>query len=277
MSNKLPLLKSILNEIRINEDDAKEELKRILKKDYVTFVKELGDNIDDPKFLAAIKSLSSESPVKTSSIAPQCIKLKPTQNEVVLNKSLSYPLKNASNVESYLRGGIVTVNNTPIVTGGGGQFVIDGHHRWSQVYCINPYAKIKAIDLTNIKKPIEALKTTQLGIGAELGKIPSAEGGGINLFTISEEVLKKYVVDNITDEVIDAFAKYEKGDSSEKIANYIWSNVQKMNENNQPVDGAPSREVMPQTDDAPDWKNSATNTEKLPESVGIKLKNLLKK
>ena len=50
-----------------------------------------------------------------------------------------------------------------------------------------------------------------------------------------------------------------------------------MNENNQPVDGAPSREVMPQTDDAPDWKNSATNTEKLPESVGIKLKNLLKK
>jgi hypothetical protein len=70
MPNKLPLLKSILKEIRINEDDAKDELKRILKKDYVTFVKELGDNIDDPKFLAAIKSLSSESPVSTSSIAP---------------------------------------------------------------------------------------------------------------------------------------------------------------------------------------------------------------
>ena len=260
----------------LKEDDAKEELKRILKKDYVTFVKELGDNIDDPKFLAAIKSLSSESPVQTSKISPQCIKLKPTQNEVVLTKSLSYPLKDASNTEKYLRGGIVAVDNRPIVTGGGGQFVIDGHHRWSQLYCINPYAKISAMDLTNVKKPIEALKTTQLGIGAELGKIPSAEGGGINLFTISEDVLKKYVVDNITDEVVQTFAKYEKGDTPEKIANYIWSNVQKMNEKNQPVDNAPSREVMPQTDDAPDWKNSATNTEKLPESVGIKLKNLLK-
>jgi hypothetical protein len=277
MPNKLPLLKSILKEIRINEDDAKDELKRILKKDYVTFVKELGDNIDDPKFLAAIKSLSSESPVQTSKISPQCIKLKPTQNEVVLTKSLSYPLKNASNVESYLRGGEVAVDNRPIVTGGGGKFIIDGHHRWSQLYCINPYAKISAMDLTNVKKPMEALKTTQLGIGAELGEIPSAEGGGVNLFTIEEDVLKKYVVDNITDDVVQTFAKYEKGDTPEKIANYIWSNVQKMNESNQPVDNAPSREVMPQTDDAPDWKNSATNTEKLPESVGIKLKDLLKK
>jgi hypothetical protein len=261
----------------LKENDAKEELKRILKKDYFTFVKELGDNIDDPKFLDAIKSLSSESPVQTTSISPQCIKLKPTQNEVVLNKSLSYPLKNVSNVETYLRGGAVAVDNRPIVTGGGGRFIIDGHHRWSQLYCINPYARIKSIDLTNVKKPIEALKTTQLGIGAELGKIPSAEGGGINLFTISEDVLKKYVIENIQDDVVSVFAKYEKGDTPEKVADYIWSNVQKMNENNQPVDGAPSREVMPQTDDAPDWKNSATNTEKLPESVGIKLKNLLKK
>jgi hypothetical protein len=147
----------------LKENDAKEELKRILKKDYVTFVKELGDNIDDPKFLDAIKSLSSESPVQTSTISPQCIKLKPTQNEVVLSKSLSYPLKYANNTETYLRGGVVIINNTPIVTGGGGQFIIDGHHRWSQLYCINPYARIKAIDLTNIKKPIEALKTTVLG------------------------------------------------------------------------------------------------------------------
>ena len=48
-----------------------------------------------------------------------------------------------------------------------------------------------------------------------------------------------------------------------------------MKSKNQPVDKAPKRQFMPQTDDAPNWKNKATNTEKLPESIGIKLKNLL--
>lgn len=259
----------------LNEDDARDELKKILKKDYITFVKELGDNIDDPKFLSAIKSLSSQSPVRTSKMSPSCLKLKPTQNEVVLHKSLSYPLKQATTCNTYLRGGIITVDNRPIVTGGGGQFIIDGHHRWSQLYCINPNTKIRSLDLTDVTNPIEALKATQLGIGAELGEIPSAEGGGINLFTIDKETLNKFVKDTIQDDVIEIFNKYGKGSNADEISEYIFGNIERMKDENEPVSNAPSREFMPQTDDAPNWKNSATNTEKIPESVGIKLKHLL--
>ena len=270
-------LKKLLKEIKylMEEPDAKEELKKILKKDYMSFVRELGKNIEDSKFLSAIRSLSSESPVKTTSINPLCSKLLPTQSEVVLTKSLSYPMKNSSDCDRYLRGGIITVDERPIVTGGGGRFIIDGHHRWSQLYCINPSAKIKSLDLTDVKKPLEALKTTQLGIGAELGKIPSAEGGGINLFTIDKETLDKFVKDTIQDSVIDVFNKYGKGSTAEEISSYIWKNIEQMKSKNQPVDKAPKRQFMPQTDDAPNWKNKATNTEKLPESIGIKLKNLL--
>ena len=62
-------LKGLLNEVKVklNEDEAQEELKSILKKDYKAFVGELGDNVKDPKFIDAIKSLSDTAPVKVTS------------------------------------------------------------------------------------------------------------------------------------------------------------------------------------------------------------------
>ena len=271
------MLKSILNEIKLklNEEGAEDELKTILKKDYATFVKELGDNIKDPKFLDAIKSLSSDMPVKTSAITPVCTDLQPTQNEVVMDKSLSYPLKDATSADACLKGGVVAPAGKSLVTGGGGKFVIDGHHRWSQVFCMNPKAKIKAIDLTDIKKPIEALKATQIGIAAQTGTVPTAAGGGVNLFTCSEGEVKKYVTDNIKEPVVEVFKKYGKGDTPEEIADYIWGNVQELRKSSPPVAGAPARDVMPQTDDAPAWVDNTFNVEKLPEGLFDRLKELV--
>jgi hypothetical protein len=271
-------LKKLVNEVKmkINEDEAQEELKSLLKKDYPTFVKELGDNIKDPKFVAAIKSLSSDMPVNTTAITPVCTDLQPTQNEVVMDKSLSYPLKDAASAEACLKGGIVAPAGRSIVTGGGGKFVIDGHHRWSQVFCLNPDAKMKAIDLTDIKKPLEALKATQIGIAAQTGTVPTAAGGGVNLFQVGESELKKYVIDNIAEPVIEVFKKYEKGDTPEAIADYIWGNVETLKKTSPPVSGAPKRDVMPQTDDAPEWVDNTFNVEKLPESVVRRLKELMK-
>lgn len=271
-------LKSLLKEVRIKlrEDEAEDELKKILKQDYSTFVKSLGDNIKDPKFLDAIKSLKDAQPVKTGAMAVACTDLRPTQNEVVLDKSLSYPMKDAASAELYLKGGTVSVAGKSIVTGGGGKFVIDGHHRWSQLFCINPDAKISAVDLTDIKKPIEALKATQIGIAAQTGTVPTAAGGGVNLFTIGEDTLKKYVMDNIQEPVVAVFKKYDKGDTPEAIADYIWGNVEKLKSTSKPVDGAPARDVMPQTDDAPQWVDNTFNVEKLPETVVRRLKELMK-
>jgi hypothetical protein len=235
----------------------------------------LGDNIKDPKFLDAIKSLSGDMPVKTSAISPVCTDLQPTQNEVVMDKSLSYPLKDAASADACLKGGVVAPAGKSIVTGGGGKFVIDGHHRWSQVFCMNPEAKIKAIDLTDIKKPLEALKATQIGIAAQTGTVPTAAGGGVNLFQVGESELKKYVIDNIAEPVIEVFKKYEKGDTPEAIADYIWGNVETLKKTSPPVSGAPKRDVMPQTDDAPEWVDNTFNVEKLPESVVRRLKKLM--
>jgi len=270
------LLKKLVKEVKskLNEEEGQDELKSILKKDYASFVKELGDNIKDEKFLNAIKSLSSESPVKTSDMSPAVTALQPTQNEVVMDKSLSYPLKDPASAELYLKGGVVAVAGKSIVTAGGGKFVIDGHHRWSQVFCINTDAKIKALDLSDIKKPLEALKATQIGIAAQIGTVPTAAGGGVNLFTVGEGELKKYVIDNIKEPVVEVFKKYGKGDTPEAIADYIWGNVETLKKQSPPVAGAPKRDVMPQTDDAPAWVDNTFNVEKLPESVVRRLKEL---
>ncbi len=247
----------------LKEDEADDKLKSLLRKDYNTFVKELGDNIKDPKFISAIQTLSEKLPIQAKQIQPAVSGLKPTQNEIVLDKSLSYPLQNPMTVKSYLSGGVVAVAGKSIVTAGGGKFVIDGHHRWSQVYCINPDAKIKALDLP-ITDPIKALKATQIGIAAQIKKIPKSTGGGVNLFTINEVALKKYVVDTITDQVVQVFKLLGKGDTPDVIADYIWGNVELLKKNSKPVQGAPKRDLMPQTDDAPKFTDTTPRTDKMP-------------
>ena len=271
---KFRLRETFINEE--GEDAAQDEIKAILKKDYSAFVKKLGDNIKDEKFLNAIKSLSAKAPVKVKAMSPRVTNLRPTQNEVVMDKSLSYPLTDVPSAEQYLKGGVVAVAGKSIITSGGGKYVIDGHHRWSQVLCINPDAKIKALDLTDIKKPIDALKATQIGIAAQAGTVPTAAGGGVNLFTVGEGELKKYVLDKIKEPVVAVFEKYGKGDTPEAIADYIWENVQILKKKSPPVAGAPKRDVMPQTDDAPQWVDNTFNVENLPEELTSRFKALLR-
>lgn len=271
-------LKALANEVKIGliEDKGENILKSILKKDYKQFIVALGKHIKDPKFVAAIQSLSDKLPVTTTSLEPVCTDLRPTQNEVVLDNSLSYPMKDAASAEASLKGGTVAPGGRSVVTGGGGKFIIDGHHRWSQVYCLNPDAKLKCLDLGQIDDPTDALKATQLGIAAQLGKVPIAKGGGVNLFTIDEGTLKKYVIEKIQDPVVEVFKKYGKGETKEEIANYIWGNVKKLKTNNKPLDPKPNREKMPQTDDAPQWVDQTFDVDKLPESVVRRLKHLMK-
>ncbi len=258
----------------LKEDEAENELKAILKKDYVSFLKALGDNITDPKFVAAIKSLSNKLPITATPIEPVVKTLRPTQNEVVLTNSLSFVLGDATSVKNYLSGGVAAPKGESIVTANG-EYVIDGHHRWSQVYCINPETKIKALDLP-IKDPMNALKATQLGIAGQIEKKPEGDpGGGINLFTIDEATLKKYVVDTIKDDVVEAFKSAGKGDTKEAVADYIWGNVQILKENSKPVDNAPERPLMPQTYQAPNFVDDVPHTDKVTESKKIKLMSLL--
>jgi len=294
------------------------KLKDLLGKQYEQFVSELGSNITDKKFADFLLGgltdgkMQRDDVVKFSNISIPCSGLKPTQNEIDIDKSLSYPLKftPTSDLVAYFNGGTFAPGGK-IVTCGGGKYIIDGHHRWSQLYCMNPNAKIEAIDMTSFKSPYLALKVTQLAIAATANKIPIESVSGTNLIGINENALKEYISANMGKNAIAAFVDlmnksktssqmqpqtqegnfefilnylkrldeyeqdgklypdYDDGRGGSGVANqapqqdkfkvikfaqnYLWKNVQTMNANNRPINGASKRDFMPQTDKADGW------------------------
>jgi hypothetical protein len=114
---------------------------------------------------------------------------------------------------------------------------------------------------------MKALKATQLGIAADLGKVPTAKVEGNNLLKMGKDTLITYVTKTITPEVVEIFKKAGKGDSPEAIGQFIWTNVDKMQKDNQPVSGAPERGIMPQTDDATKWQDLAPNIDAVKEEI----------
>jgi len=252
------------------QDVQDDNLQSILKSNYTQFVKDLGDNIKDPKFRAAIRSLSSKNHVSSKNFTVDVKKLLPTQNEVDVDKSLRFPLRNNVSARNYLFcKDPIKILGVSIVTSADGKYVIDGHHRWSQVYSINPNCKMASLDLTDVTDPINALKSTQLGIAAgndregnDITTIPVAIVEGKNLLKISEGDLKAYVNNTITEDVLAVFTEFNSNlKTNSDVADYIWGNVKMMQTNNQPIPGAPGRGIMPQTDMAPNWVNNTVNTD----------------
>ena len=115
--------------------------------------------------------------------------MRPTQNIIAADGSLGYILYKhpeliKENVANAFRGN-VKINNTPIITCG--NYIVDGHHRWSQTYLLNPSATMDAIDIGGgFNDKSQILKIVQIAIAnSELGQgkglpLSNAEGG-INL------------------------------------------------------------------------------------------------
>lgn len=258
-----------------------QDLTNLFKQDYEGFVSQLGTFAKDPKFKDFIQSGDTvESSVSKTSI--KVADLRPTQNEIDIDKSLMFPLTNATSLGNCLSGGSVEIAK-PIITFNG-QYIIDGHHRWSQLYACNKDASIVSFDFKNpkIKTPKGALKATQLAISTLVNAIPSQQVQGKNLLKMKGNDIIKYVMDTIKDDTILMLfdksgkikGKFGKGGSDKDkdifkraIGDYIWSNVKSMQTTSQPVSGAPGRGIMPQADDVPGGQ--AKTIDKL--KTGLKL------
>lgn len=103
--------------------------------------------------------------------------LVPTQSQIGLLDSIGYiafvlsPEKQKATIPTY-------VNGTPNLGGGkivtaNGKYIIDGHHRWSGVYMINPDARIGTFDLdmSKFKDQEKMLATVQLAIASTYGAL----------------------------------------------------------------------------------------------------------
>lgn len=171
--------------------------------------------------------------------------LLPTQNEIGLGNSLSYPLK--GNCDNLFQDKVMIVS--PIITYRK-TFIIDGHHRWSQLYMINPDAKIAVINFDyGNKSPFRALRNFQGAVAVAKGGVRSSAADVANVYEMSKDKVKKYIEDNISDACVSSICKQvDKCKDKESVVKYILSNIVTLRSDNPPISQAPDRDFMPQTD-----------------------------
>ena len=135
-----------------------------------------------------------------------------------------------------------------------GKYIIDGHHRWSKAYALNGGdCTIKVLNFPAIDGVTweDMLKATQLAIvSSNPGASLVNEVGNDNMLASSDDEIKKFVIDNICDAVVDAMKAKGRGETKEAVADTVAKNVAEMRASSQPVAGAAPRSVMPQTDQA---------------------------
>ena len=240
--------------------EAEEVLDKLKNADYEQFVKILNSDGKSKSFLSYLMQhykLGDDTiqTVKKSGAKlakGRCSQLVPTQQNISLSKSLGMISKPGWS-EKIINTPLEAFNDPTIVYAG--KYIIDGHHRWSKAYALNGGdSEIKVLNFPAIEGVSweDMLKATQLAIVASK---PDAqlvnEVGNDNMLKSSKDEIKKFVIDNVCDEVVAALKAKGRGDDKEAVADKIGDNVLEMQKTSQPVAGAAPRSVMPQTDVAP--------------------------
>jgi len=208
--------------------------------------------------------------------------LTPTQSEIDVNKSLKFPMAEEPKAFiPYLKnpGGDYTIKGPIVIYNE--EFVIDGHHRWSSIYCCDRTAKIQAVNITTKTPldPIDILKAMQASIAIQTKSVPTEDVKGANLLNMSDDDLDGWLKRTVKPESIELWAdalggpdqlynrliqltgekeKPNKNSINElrqpaeiyrTLKDYLWANISKLQTESKPAKNAPIRDFMPQTDD----------------------------
>lgn len=201
--------------------------------------------------------------VSVGSATPKVAGMVPTQNEIDLMKSISFPLASISALDNAMGS---TVEIGDIIASG--EHIIDGHHRWSSVASVNPDAGLKVIDLGLPGDAAEKLAVAQVAIAAqpEVGTapVPKATTGGANnnilgkgaseiadmvksaagMSSKAGVILNDEILDHIKSNYADNFGlsgDESKDEAIEKIADKVGKNLAGMK-----AGEGPPRAYMPQ-------------------------------
>jgi len=242
------------DDINVSEDVEKafDKLVAMLRK---TSFEDLGDALEDvvndPKLYALLAEGFGDGDLanvkmSNSPVALAVTQLLPSQSEIGLDNSLSYPLKQDC---SHLFTGKPIQIVAPIITYRK-TFVIDGHHRWSQLYMMNPNAKISAINFNYTEaSPYRALRNFQGAIAVANKEVPKQYSKVNNVYDMSESAIAEYVDEHITDVCWKSLVDVGVCEDRDSAIDYIVDNALTLKADNPPFANAPDREYMPQTDE----------------------------
>lgn len=238
-----------------NEDDKK--FKDLISGGYEEFVKKLKDN-KDPKIQAILNlgksdGLTSDEAINVQdNVSYSCKDLFPTQSQIGLQDSLAWLAKNnPDGAAALIKGDTTTFNENRILTANG-KFILDGHHRWSQVFLFNPDAKMPAVNLviTGYDEG-QLLKIIQLAIKATykdiLMKPANSETDIFDDTKMSEKQIREKLPE-LMGEKMTGIVKTAYGlQTDEEVYDRITKNAMELKKK-KPAD-APARDFMPQPSD----------------------------
>ena len=164
-------------------------------------------------------------------------RLVPTQNEIGMKESLQYLLEDTE-FTKYFKPGIVI--KRPVLTFNG-MFIVDGHHRWSQIFLVNPDAELACINIEGNLSPISMLKAIQCTIGSNTGDLRLKAAQGTSLYKASRSTIQDFIKKNLTEKTKEALLKVNLDEEK------LIQNCLELANNNTPILNAPKRDYMPQT------------------------------
>lgn len=251
------------------EQDFDNAMTALRDDNYEAFIADLNTLASDPKIAylrdAIIDKFNSPDGLSvkfSGEVALPIRNIHPTQFEVDMEKSLQFPLRDKpEGIDNAFSGKPVKIKGLPLVVAevSGVYYIIDGHHRWSQVYCLNPDAEmivriIQSNELFDSADDVLKLVQMQLFIAKDGGELPQATvDSEYNLYTINETGFKDWVRKTITDEAQAKLVKYVKKEDNELpddefVLDYLWNNILTMRNDAEPTPNAHGRGDMPQTD-----------------------------
>lgn len=222
--------------------DSIEFIDEIVKDDKLKFILSLGfgGEFSNTKLKLEKKNISVK-------------RLIPMQNEIGFEETLKF-IKEGKNVEKCYENPVMIKH--PIVTFQG-NFIVDGHHRWSEIYVTNREAFVECVNIDGNLSPIEILKAVQATIGSNTGDLKLKSTKGENLLKSSEKKIKEYLSD-ISESAKEKISKYANIKENEVI-DFLVKNAIALKANNSPILNAPKRGEMPQTSKDPDLFNDLEN------------------
>ena len=229
---------------------------------YEQFVADLAKKIKDPKFQEflnmGIEDRAAQDDVVSVQEADIPVKdLQPTQSQIGLADSLVSLSTQAPQAGSAIAKGSVKPANVGgrIITANG-KYIVDGHHRWSQVYLINPNATIPAYNFQvggKLDSPKGVLKLAHLAIAAVDKAVPLVPAdAATDIFQTNgdrEAIVK--ILSNpkvVSEELAAVLAPHYQVKTREDVINKIADNAESLFAATQASAAAgPERGLMPQT------------------------------
>lgn len=233
--------------------DKKKEILKELKGSYPDYVEKLNEMVKDPKSKALIDDAFGgdlgDMKLKMTIQDISAAALMPTQNEIDVDKSLGYEMKPGADISAVWKEPITL--KIPLVTYNG-TFIIDGHHRWSQVACYNPNGMMKCMNFQGNASPIQVLKAVQGCIAAAEGEVPASHVTGKNIYDMSKKDAEDFFNKNVTDPVYENLSKYIENQGKDDLITKLVENIMMLQTDHPLMKYAPERGVMPQTDKSKD-------------------------